>query len=302
MIAIAALVLSVLSLAIVIVSRCLKCLRAPKPAVSAHHIYEIQTRLASLETVDPSCTRVPIEDGPSQTPTGTLLREKEKLPRYSVVCNGKSVDVFADVRMSQIYCIAQDYFSSKDNKVDVEDMEVHAISRRRKHLTDKQRPRSILNQSNQSRCERDNRCSFPGMFLAKTIGPEGGSISINGAKLTIPAGALRVSMQIQLGVVWKSGGTPTLKERQALLSSVVTCEPHGQEFDTPVNLEVQHCAQNYKEWRLITLTSDTSVREGRDTSQVFWNTFKKYLSGLYYLVSQRLSSIQVVPTGRYGCS
>ena len=106
------------------------------------------------------------------------------------------------------------------------------------------------------------RQTFPGMYMSKNIGPEGGSISIQGAKLTIPLGALTVSTSIRLGVVWKPNGAPPLGSQQALLSSVVACEPHGLQFDVPVNLEIQHCAQMRKDWELCIMRSNTSVRQG----------------------------------------
>ena len=202
---------------------------------------------------------------------------KEKLPRYSVVYNGKSVDVYADVRMSQVYCIAQDYFqrsqetygkSSEDetSNVAVESMDVYPISDLKERSQSSQRPKSIFreyDEDNVSSMSANNLGdTFPGMYMSKTIGSEGGWISIQGARLTIPVGALSVSTKIYLGVVWKSGGCPPLTKQQALLSSVVACEPPGLEFHHPVNLEIQHCAQRPKEWELCIMRSNTSVLEG----------------------------------------
>ena len=207
--------------------------------------------------------------------TETILRERP-LPRYSVDYNGQSVDVFADIRRSQVYYCAHEYFQTAASKsstnnnapdpdITVESMDVCPISSPREDTNAGQRPQSILYD--------DDECSptvganamqqiFPGMYVSKNIGPEGGSISVQGAKLTVPVGALTVSTRIRLGIVWKPNCAPPLGDQQALLSSVVACEPHGLPFQVPVNLEIQHCAQMRKEWELYIVRSNTSVREG----------------------------------------
>ena len=201
---------------------------------------------------------------------------REKLPRYSVLCNGQSVDVFANVRMSQVYGIAQDYFQrnhdnpSTSNReestvIAIESMEVFPLSDPRTNCRPRQRPKSMYYSSSKEVvypkiAERTGQI-FPGMYMSKTIGPDGGSVSIQGAKLTIPVNALTVSTEIRLGVVWNGG--PQLEPQQALLSSVVACEPHGLVFEVPVNLEIQHSAQITTEWELCIMRSNTSVFQGK---------------------------------------
>ena len=246
------------------------------------HIWFLGVKLNEIE---PLLAENGLGNGQVETPTSSStpieLKDieavlRDKLPRYSVVYNGQSVDVFADVRMSQVYCIAQDYFQTSSNtpntssveaksNIAVESMDVYPIASPREDRSPCQRPQSILYEEDQDLPIVDAggaRQTFPGMYMSKNIGPDGGSISIQGAKLTVPLGALSVSTPIRLGVVWKPNGAPPLDSQQALLSSVVACEPHGLQFDVPVNLEIQHCAQMRKEWELCIMRSNTSVREG----------------------------------------
>ncbi len=176
--------------------------------------------------------------------------------------------------MSEVFAIGQDYFNREktgaipsrngSGNIAVEDMQVHPISAPTTPDESSKRPMSIILEPTATPGEYD-RQNFPGIYMCKTIGPEGGSISIQGAKLAIPAGALEVSTRIRLGVVSKPGGCPDLKGRQALLSSVVVCEPRNLVFDCPVNLEIQHSAHNKDDWELIMMKSSTSVFEGKNT-------------------------------------
>ena len=233
---------------------------------------------------------------------------QEHLPRYSVIFNGKSVDVYTGgIRMSQIYCIAQDYFQTLrqqrqekgkgvhfkkpsfnrsdtvDGNVPVEKMDIWpitstsndqpSIKRARPKTIYKRESSEIINPQETavkgaSVSAGHRKDIFPGMYLQKNIGSEGGTISILGAKLTIPAGALGPTTPILLGIVWKNEASPSLEGRQALLSPVVACEPHGLKFDQPVNLEIQHCAKMWKEWKILVKKSDTQVLEGNVLSHL----------------------------------
>ena len=282
-------------IAIVFIAYCLK-------AYFENEMYSLNKEIWSLERglseVKPLPEENGLENGQIETNSGVsnqievkdieaVLREK--LPRYSVVYNGRSVDVFADVRTSQVYCIAQDYFqrshgtqtlrtipespdtpstsaTERSTVVAIEHMDVYPISDSKEKSQACQRPESICDNIEEvlySHNADKTGQIFPGMYMSKTIGPDGGSISIQGARLTIPVGALTVSTKIRLGVVWKSNGGPRLEEQQALLSSVVACEPHGLEFQVPVNLEIQHCAQMATQWELCIITSNTSVFESK---------------------------------------
>ncbi len=268
-------------------------------------VYELENRMDDMEKGRSQEDHAP-KDIQKKNGTGPIRIDSitmrdyihENLPRYSVIFNGKSVDVYTGgMRMSQVYCIAQDYFQSLkqerrrgvhfpdfsrrpsfnrsdtvDGNVPVEKIDIWPITStsRERPTIKRERPKTIYKRdSSDSQPAAGASASgvhrkdiFPGMYLQKNIGSEGGTISILGAKLTIPAGALGPTTAIKLGIVWKNEVFPPLEGRQALLSPVVACEPHGLKFDQPVNLEIQHCAQMWKEWTIIVKKSDTEVLEG----------------------------------------
>ena len=56
---------------------------------------------------------------------------------------------------------------------------------------------------------------------------------------------------IKVGVLWGKEFVPSLDEDSALLSPVVSCEPHGLKFKKWVTLTIPHCAVNpTTDWQL----------------------------------------------------
>ena len=92
------------------------------------------------------------------------------------------------------------------------------------------------------------------MAAEKTIDESGGEISIKGVKLSVPPGALAKPVTITVTTLKNNYKAPNLNSKEALLSPLVQCEPHGLKFNKTVYLTLPHCAHNIKEY-----WSDVSV-------------------------------------------
>ncbi|XP_013410758.1 UNC5C-like protein [Lingula anatina] len=102
-----------------------------------------------------------------------------------------------------------------------------------------------------------------GMFAKKSIGRQGGEITLHEVKLTIPPNALEETKDISVGIIWNKTHMPKLTKKQALLSPVVVCEPHGIRFTKPVTLSIPHCAIDVRSaWNIQPMMSPTSVFQG----------------------------------------
>ena len=68
--------------------------------------------------------------------------------------------------------------------------------------------------------------------VTQTIGPEGGSIVVDGATVTFPKNALGAPKSITISA------TDTVPEGYVALSRVFKCEPSGTEFSQPVTMQM----------------------------------------------------------------
>jgi ZU5 domain len=68
--------------------------------------------------------------------------------------------------------------------------------------------------------------------VTQTIGPEGGSIVVDGATVTFPNGALGASKVITISV------TDSVPDGFVALSRVFKCEPSGTDFAQPVTMQM----------------------------------------------------------------
>jgi hypothetical protein len=69
--------------------------------------------------------------------------------------------------------------------------------------------------------------------VTKTVGPEGGTIVVEGATVTIPEGALAASTSITISV--SEAGPPA---EFVALSRLFKCEPSGTDFAKPVTMQM----------------------------------------------------------------
>ena len=85
------------------------------------------------------------------------------------------------------------------------------------------------------------------MAAEKTIDESGGEISLKGVKLSVPSSALSEAVTITLTILNNNSyKAPNLDAKEALLSPLVQCEPHGLQFNKTVYLTLPHCAHNIK--------------------------------------------------------
>lgn len=80
-------------------------------------------------------------------------------------------------------------------------------------------------------CSSDSTTS--GASVTQTIGPEGGTITVGGATMTIPPNALALARQITI-----TSGKANPPAGYVALSPVFTCEPSGTEFASPVSMQI----------------------------------------------------------------
>ena len=104
-------------------------------------------------------------------------------------------------------------------------------------------------------------------FETKTVGPDGGRLDLYGVSLDFPPGALLVEQVIRLGIIWERSRQLELTGNLAMLCPVVSCEPHGLQFQKPVKLTMPHCATAdgvatlQEAWNFIPMKSDTQLQE-----------------------------------------
>jgi hypothetical protein len=79
-------------------------------------------------------------------------------------------------------------------------------------------------------------CSSGEASVGVSIGPEGGSVTADGASVQIPAGALASPTEVTLEIV--GSGYPAIPSGLTLRGDVVAFQPHGTAFALPVVLEV----------------------------------------------------------------
>lgn len=77
----------------------------------------------------------------------------------------------------------------------------------------------------------DSKAADPA--VTQDIGPEGGTIFVDGATVTIPKGALTESKKITISSV--TDGAP---DGFVVLSKVFRCEPSGTDFKQPVTMQM----------------------------------------------------------------
>ena len=106
-------------------------------------------------------------------------------------------------------------------------------------------------------------------FISATVGFEGGTLKLYGVSLKIPPEALLEEKKITLEII-RNRHQLKLDDRTALLSPIVSCEPHGLHFRKPVELVLPHCAQtkgvtNIEEaWEFTVLKNETELHEPDD--------------------------------------
>ncbi|HSC87954.1 MAG TPA: hypothetical protein VLC09_11810 [Polyangiaceae bacterium] len=76
--------------------------------------------------------------------------------------------------------------------------------------------------------------------LTMKVGVEGGELTIAAAKVKIPAGALKKTVEITVDTLEQGAVSklPELPESVALVSKVVRLQPHGLQFEQPVEVEI----------------------------------------------------------------
>ena len=90
------------------------------------------------------------------------------------------------------------------------------------------------------------------------VGPDGGTVTIYGVSLKLPPGAVLQKHQITLTISCEARHQPQLERNTALMSPVVSCEPHGLQFQKPVTLLMPHCACSFD--NMTVLTSSTPLQ------------------------------------------
>ncbi len=118
-------------------------------------------------------------------------------------------------------------------------------------------------------CLEPDRFPFPmkDRYATALIGPAGGKVTLYGVSLEIPPGALLGETNIKLGIICEKHHRPHLDVKQALLSPIVSCEPHGLLLETPAKLVLPHCAlaegvANIEEaWEFTILKSQNPLHE-----------------------------------------
>ena len=112
------------------------------------------------------------------------------------------------------------------------------------------------------------------MFISKSIGKNGagGTIELYGVRLEIPSGALSKSQKICLGVMWTADHQPQkpkLGQQEAILSPIVSCEPHGLQLKKDAILTLPHCAHEVsKNWKVNGWCSQTSTSAKTDWTRL----------------------------------
>jgi hypothetical protein len=73
----------------------------------------------------------------------------------------------------------------------------------------------------------------PPSAVTQSIGPEGGTLSVGGATITFPKGALAAATTVTI----TTNGNPA-PDGYVVLSNVFKCEPSGTDFAVPVTMQM----------------------------------------------------------------
>lgn len=168
---------------------------------------------------------------------------------------------------AQVIGIVQTQYQEKTtNVVGVDNMEFKSEGRSRKYMSETTkrmtiydgRPTSVL--FDNSTVAPITGPSQKGIFVHKTIGKDGGMLSVFGLMLDIPRGALIKDTQITLGATWDTTVFPKLTRQYALLSPVLVCQP-SIKFSEKVTLTFPHCAEDIQDWKFKVLHRENNLQD-----------------------------------------
>ena len=80
-------------------------------------------------------------------------------------------------------------------------------------------------------CGSDGSTATPGASVTKTIGPEGGTIVVDGATMTFPPGAVTTPTSITIAAT-----TEAAPDGFVAISPIFRCEPSGTNFPVKVTM------------------------------------------------------------------
>jgi len=192
-------------------------------------------------------------------------------PRYTMRINKQPANVYGQsANVSQVIQMAQNFSNSLQpnrsavpvDKIYVEnfaneDAVVNTLS-----VVCEGRPTSILMDTVAT---TEKVIHEQGMFVHKSVGPNGDTLTISGITLEIPPGALKESKMITLGEIWNKEYLPKLPKNKSRLSPVIVCQPCIK-FSKPVKLTFPHFAhQVMSDW-----TPKIMKRQGDIKDNVDW--------------------------------
>lgn len=185
------------------------------------------------------------------------------IPEYNIkVRNRKTLMFGAKAAMPQVVSLAQNFVRAIGGDADVAPVDeiditgsdqsdtTGTLSPLSRQSVWQGRPTSILMQTPQVVPDSPTKpvSHDKGVFVHKSVGKEGDTLSMSGVTLEIPPGAMSESKLITLGITWDEDFIPRLKKNQACLSPVVVCQPCIR-FAKPVKLTFPHCAVDMiKDW------------------------------------------------------
>ena len=209
------------------------------------------------------------------------LRSGGKTPlRVTVVIAKETVNVYGkSPRIGQIMNLAQTYYKKKtntDTDIPAESVEILDDNKRGRNAqskiftedwSDGTVPTSLLPIGTAQRFQ-DIVTQNKGIFIHKTVGPDGGTMSISGIKLTVPKGALDSPVLLTIGVLWDENFFPTLTKKETMLSPIVLCQPSGIQFNAPLTISFPHSAVNIiEDWNVKILKRNGNLTEDTEWSQ-----------------------------------
>ena len=216
-------------------------------------------------------------------------------PRFTIIVKEDRLNVFNKADASQLTAIAQKYniterqsvyevseqenyansaITDSDHVVSIDEIQIDTqksvildnASRTliRKSVMDG-RPTSLLLKTPQKQSTGSGNITHDkGMFVHRSIGPDGGTLEISDVVLEIPPDALEASTMVTLGVTWDEKLCPKLSKRQARLSPIIVCLPCIK-FVKPVKLTFPHCAENIlSDWSPTVLQRQGDVDEDNE--------------------------------------
>ncbi len=125
-----------------------------------------------------------------------------------------------------------------------------------------------------------NPLQMKNRFATARIGSAGGKVRLQGVSLEFPPGALPDETDSKLGIIYEKSHQLHLKDEQALLTPIVSCEPHGLHLQKPVKLVLPHCAlvegveDIERAWKFTILKNETELNEGGnwvETASADWS-------------------------------